>query len=171
LRRDFAVKYIPVYTLKMIFLERLCLALNKRQLDYALVGGHAVALHGAPRGTVDIDFVIKWSRKCLVVAEAALNDIGLVSRLPISATDVFNFRDEYIENRNLIGWNFFNPNNLTEQVDIIIDYDLNPNFRKLIKVGATTVPLLNRKQLIKMKQRAGRPQDLQDVIALEKLAK
>ena len=155
----------------MTFLERLCSALNQQKLDYALVGGHAVALYGAVRGTVDVDFVIRWSHKCLLDAEATLNGIGLVSRLPINADDVFHFRDEYIRERNLIAWNFYNPANLMEQVDIVINYQLKPNSIKVIKVGSTKVPLLDIKQLIKMKRAAGRPQDLQDIDALEKLSK
>lgn len=154
----------------MSFLERLCTALNKQSVDYALVGGHAVALYGAVRGTVDVDFVIRWSRECLLETEATLNGIGLVSRLPINADDVFDFRDEYIKKRNLIAWNFHNPANLTEQVDIIINFELKPNSIKTVKVGKTPVPLLHIKQLIKMKRAAARPQDLQDIAALEKLS-
>ena len=155
----------------MTFLERLCNALNEHKLDYALVGGHAVALYGAVRGTVDIDFVVRWSRHSLLDAEAALKSIGLESRLPVNAEDVFNFREEYIEKRNLIAWNFYNPANLTEQVDIVINFELKANSIKLVNVGNTAVPLLKLKQLIKMKSAAGRPQDLQDIAALEKLAK
>ena len=168
---DAAFWYISVYTDGMTFLERLCNALNEQQLEYALVGGHAVALYGAVRGTIDVDFVVRWSRQCLLDTEATLNNIGLVSRLPINADDVFNFREEYIENRNLIAWNFYNPANLTEQVDIVINFKLKANSIKLVKVGNTSVPLLKLNQLIKMKSAAGRPQDLQDIAALEKLAK
>lgn len=155
----------------MTFLERLCSALNQQKLDYALVGGHAVALYGAVRGTVDVDFVIRWSHECLLDTEATLNSIGLVSRLPINADDVFNFRDEYIKERNLIAWNFYNPANLMEQVDIVINYQLKPNSIKIVRVGNTNVPLLDIKRLIKMKSVSGRPQDLQDIAALEKLRK
>ena len=109
----------------MSFLNRVCTALSARNIPYAIVGGFAVALHGAVRGTVDVDVAITWSQQTLLSTEQALNDIGLTSRLPITAKDVFRFRNEYIENRNLIGWNFHNPQNPAEQVDIVINYDLN----------------------------------------------
>ena len=48
-----------VYTLIM-FLTQLCQPLEQHRIRYALLGGYAVALHGAVRGTVDIDFVIDW---------------------------------------------------------------------------------------------------------------
>jgi len=136
---------------------------------YAIVGGHAVALHGAVRGTVDIDVVLAWNRKTVVAAEKALNEIGLVSRLPISANDVFDFRKEFIENRNLIAWNFYNPADLSEQVDITITYDLKNKRTKRIDLAGMPVQILSLKDLIDMKRQSARPQDVEDVKALEKL--
>ncbi len=138
-------------------------------MRYAIVGGHAVALHGAVRGTVDIDLAIAWNRKNLVAAEKALNQVGLVSRLPVTAGDIFNFRKEYIENRNLIAWNFYNPNDLSEQVDIVITYDLKGKRTKRIQLSNGSVQILDLKELIKMKRKSARPQDIEDVLALEKL--
>ena len=76
----------------MTALERICTALGRAGVRYAIVGGHAVALHGAVRGTVDIDVAIAWNRKSLAGAEKTLNELGLVSRLPVTAIDVFNYR-------------------------------------------------------------------------------
>lgn len=138
-------------------------------MRYALVGGYAVALHGAVRGTVDIDLVLHWTRRELEAAEAALGSIGLVSRLPVSADDVFRFRDEYVRNRNLIAWNFYNPQDLSEQVDIVISEDLRGKRRVRMETLAGPVQVLSRKDLVKMKRASGRPQDLADVEALERL--
>jgi len=153
----------------MSFLNRVCSALADKNVCYAVVGGHAVALHGAVRGTVDIDVVLAWTLKYLKAAEQALIELGLVSRLPIGADDVFQFRDEYIQNRNLIGWNFYNPTNPTEQVDIVISYDLKAKKVGKIDTAGGPVRILGRKELIEMKRASGRPQDLEDVKALEKL--
>ena len=153
----------------MTFLERICVEFNKNKQPYALVGGHAVALHGAVRGTVDVDFVVEWSKKTLTKTESTLNSMGLISRLPIDANDVFTFREEYIEKRNLIAWNFYNPENLMEQVDIIINYDFKENTVKNIKIGTTVIPLLNIDELIKMKTESGREQDLSDIDALQQI--
>jgi len=136
---------------------------------YAIVGGHAVALHGAVRGTVDIDIVLAWNRKTVAAAEKALIELGLISRLPISANDVFDFRKEFIENRNLIAWNFYNPDDLSEQVDIIITYDLKNKRTKRIDLAGMPVRILSLKDLIDMKRLSARPQDVEDVKALEKL--
>jgi hypothetical protein len=153
----------------MQFLNRVCSALTENNVRYALVGGYAVALHGAVRGTVDVDIALAWNLKSLQAAERALNGISLVSRLPVTAADIFQFRDEYINNRNLIGWNFYNPDNLAEQVDIIINYDLKGRKRVTIDTVTGAVRILGLRDLIEMKKASGRPQDLEDVRALEKL--
>jgi len=153
-----------------MFLLRVCQALNEHKVPFAIVGGHAVALHGAVRGTIDIDFVIQWNKTNLLNAEQAINDIGLVSRLPITASDVFENRDQYIKERNLIAWNFYNPERQDEQLDLIISYDLGPNQSKTLSVESTHVPILDINSLIDMKTESGRPQDLADVEALKELS-
>ncbi len=153
----------------MSFLEKICTALSAARLPYALVGGHAVALHGAVRGTVDIDFVVEWKLETLAHIEELFKQHSLVSRLPITAEDVFNFREEYIKNRNLIAWNFYNPSDVTEQVDIIINYDLNIKDVIEFETPRTLIMVLNVPRLLDMKRASGRPQDLEDVAALEKV--
>ena len=154
----------------MRFLNRVCNALTSAGVRFAIVGGHAVALHGAVRGTVDVDIALTWNLKTLQAAEMALNSIELESRLPVSATEVFEYRDEYIKNRNLIGWNFYNPDDLTEQVDIVINFDLKGKRVKRITTTHGQLPILNKPDLIAMKRASGRPQDAEDVKALEKLS-
>lgn len=153
----------------MSFLTRIGTALDSAGVRYALVGGFAVALHGAVRGTVDVDVILAWDARSLRAAEKALQAMGLVSRLPITADEVFRFRDEYIRNRNLIAWNFYNPQDLTEQLDIVISTDLKGKKVQEIETTDGTVRVLGKKDLIEMKRASGRPQDLADIEALEKL--
>lgn len=152
-----------------MFLTELCHSLEKHQVRYALVGGYAVALHGAVRGTVDIDFVINWELEQLKAVETSLHGLGLISKLPIDAEQLFHFKEEYINNRQLIAWHFYHPKDLSKQVDLNITFDLS-NKKTLSKtVGTTTVQLLNKKDLIAMKKQAARPQDLEDIKALKQL--
>jgi hypothetical protein len=152
-----------------MFLIKLIKKLDDLKIPYALVGGHAVAFHGAVRGTLDIDLVIKWTLKNLKDLEMALKDLGLSSRLPLTYEEVFNFKDEYIKNRNLIAWNFINPDNPTEQVDIILTTDLSRKSVVSKKIGEIYAKVLSKKDLIEMKKQSGRKQDLIDIEALEKL--
>ena len=152
-----------------MFITRLTQALDAHQVPYAIVGGHAVALHGALRGTLDIDFIIRWQKKHLLNAEQALHSIGLVSRLPLSANDIFHFRDEYIQNRNLIAWSFYHPQRLDEQVGLLIHTDLGHKKVLSARTAEGDIHYLNKADLIAMKRASGRPQDLADIEALEKL--
>jgi hypothetical protein len=153
----------------MIFIEKVCQSLSAHRVRYAVVGGYAVALHGAVRGTMDVDIAVNWTLRSLRNTEKALNAIGLVSRIPITATEVFQFRDEYINNRNLVAWNFYNPNDLSELVDIIINFDLSGKPRKRLATTLGPIQVLELNSLIEMKRQSGRAQDLEDAKALEKL--
>jgi predicted nucleotidyltransferase len=152
-----------------MFIQNVIRALEKHRIKYALVGGYAVALHGVVRGTVDVDIVIALTKASLESAESALGKIGLQSRLPVTAADVYQFRKEYIENRNLAVWSFINPDNPIEVVDILITEDVK-NLKTVakqafgIKIKVATIP-----DLIKLKKKSGRPQDIEDIRALEKL--
>lgn len=152
-----------------MFIINLCTALKDAGVIYAIVGGYAVALHGAVRGTLDIDIVIKWTLANLQNAENVMHLLGMVSRLPITANDVYNFRAEYIEKRNLIAWNFYHRERPSEQVDIIITYDLDEDLFELLSTSLGPLAVLKREPLIAMKRLSGRPQDLEDIKALEQL--
>lgn len=153
----------------MLFIEKVCFAFQQADIKYAIVGGHAVALHGAVRGTIDIDVALEWSKNSLEQAVNTINSLGLESRLPLTAEDVFLYRDEYIKNRDLIAWSFYNPKNLSEQLDLILNFDLRGKATKSVLLENAEVQILGKKELIAMKKISARPQDLEDIKALEQL--
>lgn len=150
-----------------MFIIKAIKKLKEHKIPYALVGGHAVALHGAVRGTLDLDFIIKWNLNNLIKLEKAFKEIGLISRLPINPEDLFQFKEEYIKNRNLIAWNFLNPQDPSEQIDIVLTFDLDDVSIKKIKFRGEEINLISKSDLIKMKKKSGRKQDLIDIEALE----
>lgn len=156
-------------TIEGMFILKVAAVLDKYQVPYALVGGYAVALHGAVRGTIDIDLITAWSLENLRLVKKALGEVGLVPRLPVTLEDLFQFRDEYIKNKNMMAWNFINPDNSIEQVDVIITVDRENVSVCHIEVGGRRLPVIGKKDLIVMKREAGRLQDIADAEALEKL--
>ncbi|MBP9837642.1 MAG: nucleotidyltransferase [Proteobacteria bacterium] len=146
-------------------------ALDSFRVPYAIVGGYAVSLHGATRGTLDIDLIIPQEKKYYLLVEKALSSINLHSRLPVTATEVFTYRDEYIKNRNLIAWSFFDSHNPLRIVDVIITEDLNHVKTTILSIKNKKVKIITKEDLIKIKSKSGRPQDLEDVKALRKLQK
>ncbi len=141
--------------------------LQKAGVNCSIVGGYAVALHGAVRGTIDLDLVIEHVEAQFVACEHALLQLGFKPKLPVSAAEVFKFREEYITRRNLVAWSFYHPTNPIEVIDIIITDDLR-NMRSIFKkAGLEKIPVISLDDLIAMKQRSARPQDLEDVKMLE----
>jgi len=149
-------------------LKELVKALKNEKINYMIVGGYAVNFHGYSRNTVDIDLVIKFTLSNLKKIEVLLNKMDMVSRLPIDAVSVYKFRDEYIKNRNLIAWNFYNENDPTEQVDILITHDVSDFKSEKFRVGQLECKVISKDDLIKMKKKSGREKDLLDIKELTK---
>lgn len=155
-----------VYTMLLL---RVIRALNEARVPYAVVGGYAVALHGAVRGTVDVDLVIRFKAVDFQRTERALVSLGLQSRLPITAAEVFQFREEYLQNRNLRAWTFINPARPSEIVDVILSEDLAGMKVKRVRVQGESVRIASLQDLIRMKEKSARAQDREDVVALKRL--
>jgi len=152
-----------------MLLLRVTKALDQARVPYALVGGFAVALHGAVRGTVDVDLVIRLRESDFLRTEKTLNALGLQSRLPVTASEVFRFREEYVRNRNLRAWTFVNPSLPSEIVDVILTEVLADMSIMKITIQNQIVRVASIADLIRMKQGTGRPQDREDVKALKRL--
>lgn len=150
-----------------MFLTKLTGHLNKHKIKYALVGGYAVVLHGVVRGTIDIDLVTKLDVKSLSDLENCLKELGLVSRIPVTAKEIIQFRSEYISQRNLIAWSFANAKDPSQQVDVLINTDMSEIKSVQMKIDSVSVSVISIDDLIKMKTKSGREQDLSDVEALK----
>ena len=148
-----------------MWIKEVCGALGKAKVAFAIAGGYAVALHGAVRGTIDLDIVLRLEKAQYLSAEAALKAMGLQPRLPVTAAEVFEFREEYIKNRNLVAWSFVNPRDPSQIVDIVLTRDL----AKMRTKKIDGLPVLAKADLVAMKKESGRPQDLADIEALESL--
>ena len=151
------------------FLKRVVRSFAEERVRYALCGGYAVTLHGAMRATFDVDFVLSWSEENFQRAERALVSLQLLSKLPVSAVEVFRFREEYLTQRNLIAWSFYNPASPVELVDLILTHNLDDLRAESKLIAGTRISLLSRDALIEMKKSTGRPQDVEDIRALQKL--
>lgn len=154
-----------------MFVLELAEALKKSKVAYALVGGYAVALHGAVRGTVDLDIVIALDPKNIENLEQVLKALGLISRLPISHKEVSSFREEYIAKRNLVAWNFYSPKDPTKIVDVVLTHDLNKMKTVKKRIAKKEIIVVSVDDLIAMKKLSARPQDLIDIAALERIHK
>lgn len=148
-----------------VFIRELFGALDRAGIDYAVVGDVAVNLHGVPRMTYDVDLMVATHAASLRDCRIVLEQLGLRSRLP------FVLELE----RNLVAVTFTDPVNPLREVDILVAPSLDPDgvVRRAVRrgTGASAVRVASVEDLIAMKRRAGRAQDLADIAHLEKLAR
>jgi len=150
-----------------MFLHQVLDSLEKANVKYALVGGYALALHGIIRATIDIDVVVRLSKKQLKAAEEAFKSIGLKSRLPIDAEQVFDFKEDYIQNRNLMAWSFVDYANPSRIVDVLIIEDIKDSKVEKVSVAGRKIPLVSLLDLKRMKTGTGRKKDEWDLEMIE----
>ena len=84
---------------------------------------------------------------------------------------MFNFREEYIARRNLVAWSFVNLDNPLELVDIIITHNadtLDTIYKRVTDISVP-IPIASIDALVDMKKISDRPQDREDIKALERL--
>jgi hypothetical protein len=140
--------------------EELLRLLEENNVEYVIVGGYAVAFHGYPRFTKDIDIFFRNSPDNIKKVIAALVLFGFPeSDLPGSL---------FSDTGNIIQ---FGVSPL--RVDIINEIDgvsFSEAFDNSVrgKYGSVEVNFIGRVQLIKNKKESGRPQDLVDAEKLEK---
>lgn len=135
--------------------------LNKRKAKYLIVGGWAVALHGRPRYTKDIDILVHRSPENAEALLQVIADFGF-SELNIKKEDFL--KPGYVIQLG------FEPNRIDLITSIIgVDFEeLLPN-KAVIDYQGVSLSFIGAEDLITNKGQAGRPQDLADVATLRQI--
>jgi hypothetical protein len=131
--------------------------LNLNNVKYLLIGGWAVGLHGHPRATKDIDFLIFNDDDNLKNLEKAFSSFGA----PPLDIDYLRKKGNVIR---------FGVSPI--QIDIINDadgIDIEDCYlrKQIIVVENIEIPLISKTDLIKNKKSTGRQADLADIEKLE----
>jgi hypothetical protein len=143
------------------FLEFLEL-LDKHKVDFLLVGGYAVILHGYIRSTGDIDLWIDKTEKNYQKLKKAYFDFG---------TPIFSIEEFQSEKFDVWGIG-----SEPSKIEILTKVD-GLNFvesykkRRFFKTEKTTIPYIDFDDLIKNKKTSARYKDLADIDQLNKLKK
>ena len=133
---------------------------NKHEVKYLIIGGYAVSIHGHPRSTKDIDVCIEMSEENASKMVKVISDFGF-SSLKLSKED------------------FLKKDSITQlgfpplRIDILNDLDGVPfeeawQNKKSVSFENVPVNFIGYNDLIIVKQKAGRPQDIADVDKLTK---
>ena len=134
-------------------------SLNDNGVRYLVIGGYAVALHGYPRYTKDIDIWIQMTPRNAKKMVAALDQFGLGS-LGLKAAD-FLVPDQIVQ----LGYP-------PSRIDLIttppgIDFNTCYASRVETMIDNVTVNFIDLENLKKSKRAAGRLQDLADLENLQ----
>ena len=138
--------------------EELFACLRRRNVRALVVGGYAVAFHGQPRFTKDIDVFVEPSPENADRLLAALTDFGF-GGLGLTASD------------------FASPGKIVQlgvapnRVDLLtmidgVTFDEAWRGRVSGHYGGEAVDYIGRAELIRNKRASGRPQDLLDIEGL-----
>lgn len=131
---------------------------NKRGVEYLVVGAYALAFHGVPRATGDLDL---WVRPDPVNARrvlSALADFGF-SALGLAEAD-FVKGDHVIQ----LGVSPVRVDLLTSLSGV--DWETSAKNSVTVSVGTVSVPIIGRADFIANKRATGRARDRADLEAL-----
>lgn len=139
--------------------ESLLRFLNARKARYVVIGATAFPVHGYARATLDVDLFIEASEENARCVRDALSDFGY------DVTDLTV--DDLLKKKVLIR-------------QYVLQTDLHPfvagaSFEEVwrnrveSRLGQTPAAFASLDDLIRMKEAAGRPKDLEDLKVLRKL--
>ncbi len=134
-------------------------SLNANKVRYLVVGGYAIAFHGHPRYTKDIDVWIEMSPENAVRIVKALKDFGFGS-LDLKVED-FLTPDQVIQ----LGYD-------PSRIDILttidgVDFSECYPKHMMVTVSGVEISVIDLENLKRNKKASGRLQDLADVEDLD----
>ena len=132
---------------------------NKYELEYLVIGGFAVSIHGYPRTTKDLDVCINRTEENAKKLIKILDDFGFSS---------LKFKIEDFLKDNIIAQLGYEP----IRIDILndlngVDFTTAFNNRRVVSMNGIPTNFIGFAELIINKERAGRDQDLLDVKKLK----
>ena len=136
-------------------------AFCEEKVEFMLVGAYAVAAHGLPRATGDIDLWVKCSEKNAERVWAAIMNFG-APLANISKQD-FSTRGNVVQ----IGVT-------PRRIDILtqitgVEYEEAEPQSITIEIEGIAIPVIGLAHLVQNKSAVGRPQDKADVARLQEL--
>ena len=138
--------------------------LSDAGVEFAVVGGHAVAFHGHPRATKDLDVLLRATPDNAARVFRALAAFGA----PLQAFDVKQEDFATYDGVLQIGV----PPRRIDLLNRIAGVSFDEVIREgnAFELEGRTIRVIGRAALLSNKRAAGRAQDLADVEALERLA-
>jgi Nucleotidyl transferase AbiEii toxin, Type IV TA system len=149
--------------------------LQQFEVQYLLIGGLAVSLHGVERATMDIDITVAMQPRNLDKLIACAESLNLkpVLPVPLSSLKDLNLLKQWHQEKNLLAFALRTEELAGVTLDILLfpPLDFAQMERRMTKfdIANTAVNVVCIDDLIALKQAAGRAIDLSDIEHLNKL--
>jgi hypothetical protein len=149
--------------------------LAEGETDYVLVGGLAVALHGFPRVTMDVDIVLAMEPDNVERFIAHARAAGLRPVLPVAIESLADaaLLDQWRREKNLLAFALQGAEAQATVLDLLIastvPYADLKRDAVMIEAGPYRIPVASIDHLIAMKTGSGRAKDAIDIEELRKL--
>ncbi len=143
--------------------------LNGVGIDYLVAGGLAVNFHGVPRMTYDIDLMIFLEPENILKLVTKLTQWGYKPKIPIDPGDLADEtkRNSWVHDKGMKALNFYSETLPIGEIDILIDspipYEELRSRAVQVELQDEKIPTVSIHDLIELKLRAARKQDLADV--------
>ena len=150
-------------------------ALTDAKVQFVLVGGFAVQLHGFVRTTLDLDLVLAMDEANLTLFIEVAKQFELAPVIPVSIDSLKNAKqiDQWHKEKGMLAFALREPQVSGSVIDVLVRPEVTFD---ALQVGAATVDLFGRsvkvasiEHLLFMKRIANRPKDRIDIEALEKI--
>lgn len=156
--------------MKLRAFEAAVRALNNAQVRYLVAGGLAVNAHGYLRLTQDIDLVVALDPANVIEAFKALAGVGYRPIVPITAQQFADqgLRQQWIEEKGMQVLNFFSDEHRLTNIDIFVHepFDFQTEYAASLQdelLPGLPVRFVSIPALIRMKEVANRPKDVDDI--------
>ena len=150
-------------------------ALADTGVQFVLVGGFAVQLHGFVRATLDLDLVLAMDDANLTKFIDVAKQFKLAPIIPVSIDSLKNAKqiDQWHKEKGMLAFALREPQVSGSVIDVLVRPEVTFD---ALQLDATTVDLFGRsvkiasiEHLLLMKRIANRPKDRIDIEALEKI--
>jgi len=151
-----------------MFYRDLFAALNRR-VDYVLIGGLAISLHGIERATMDIDVTVAMTPDNLSALVEMARELGMTPVLPVALENLSDLDQlaQWHRERNLQAFALRAPGLSGVTLDVLlyppVDYAQIRGRAVTFLAGDIPVVGASIDDLIALKQIIGRPIDLADI--------
>lgn len=134
--------------------------LNRHQVEYMIVGGYALALHGKPRHTGDLDIWINISAENAALMIQVIEDFGMAS---LGLTEKDFLKPGYITQIGQPPLRI----DILNNIDGLEFEDAKANMQQL-EADGLKISYIGLHDFIRNKQASGRRQDLADIKEIQK---